>query len=41
MKGGDEDLTRDFRDRAYNVANLLERKKKQRLNFVLLNSFSC
>ncbi|XP_062168697.1 proteasome activator subunit 4-like isoform X2 [Alnus glutinosa] len=30
MKGGDEDLARDFRDRAYNVANLLERKIKQR-----------
>ncbi|KAK4575476.1 hypothetical protein RGQ29_026440 [Quercus rubra] len=30
MKGGDEDLARDFRDRAYLKANNLQRKRKQR-----------
>ncbi|GLT53719.1 hypothetical protein SLA2020_269720 [Shorea laevis] len=30
MKGGDEDLARDFRDRAYLKANDLQRKKKRR-----------
>ncbi|XP_040985740.1 proteasome activator subunit 4-like isoform X1 [Juglans microcarpa x Juglans regia] len=30
MKGGDEDLARDFRDRAYVKANDLPRKRKQR-----------
>ncbi|KAL5803775.1 hypothetical protein ACOSQ3_030575 [Xanthoceras sorbifolium] len=30
MKGGDEDLAKDFRDRAYKEANLIQRKNKQR-----------
>ncbi|XP_050236349.1 proteasome activator subunit 4 [Mercurialis annua] len=30
MKGGDKDLARDFRDRAYTEANAIQRKKKQR-----------
>ncbi|PON47216.1 Coatomer beta subunit [Parasponia andersonii] len=30
MKGGDEDLARDFRDKAYKEANNLQRKRKHR-----------
>ncbi|KAK9268815.1 hypothetical protein L1049_000579 [Liquidambar formosana] len=30
MKGGDEDLARDFRDRAYKGARIIQRKRKQR-----------
>ncbi|CAK9180714.1 unnamed protein product [Ilex paraguariensis] len=30
MKGGDEDLARDFRGRAYREANILQKKRKQR-----------
>ncbi|XP_030510488.2 proteasome activator subunit 4 [Cannabis sativa] len=30
MKGGDEDLAKDFRDRAYKGASALQRKRKQR-----------
>eukprot|EP00257_Ricinus_communis_P023552 XP_015583567.1 proteasome activator subunit 4 [Ricinus communis] len=30
MKGGDEDLAKDFRDRAYTEANTIQRKRKQR-----------
>ncbi|KAM7252530.1 hypothetical protein ACFE04_024413 [Oxalis oulophora] len=30
LKGGDEDLSRDFRDRAYEEANAIQKKKKQR-----------
>lgn len=30
MKGGDEDLAREFRDRAYAEAKVIQRKKKQR-----------
>lgn len=30
MKGGDEDLAKDFRNKAYKEANALQRKRKQR-----------
>jgi hypothetical protein len=30
MNGGDEELARDFRERAYKDANALLRKRKQR-----------
>lgn len=30
MKGGDEDLARDFRDRAYIEANSIQRRRKTR-----------
>ncbi|XP_059446423.1 proteasome activator subunit 4-like [Corylus avellana] len=41
MKGGDEDLARDFRDRAYLKANDLQRKRKRRLVFMFLKSYNC
>lgn len=31
MKGGDEDLAKDFRDRAFIVASTIQRKRKMRL----------
>lgn len=31
MKGGDEDLAKGFRDKAYKEASNLQRKKKRRL----------
>jgi len=31
VKGGNEDLARDFRERAYLEANTIHRKRKQRL----------
>jgi len=33
MKGGDEDLARDFRDRAYREANIVQKRRKSRLFF--------
>lgn len=30
MKGGDENLAEDFRDRAYRDANAIQKKRKQR-----------
>lgn len=30
MKGGDEDLAKDFRDKAYTEATVLQRKRKRR-----------
>lgn len=30
MKGGDEDLAKDFRDKAYTEAAILQRKRKRR-----------
>ncbi|TQE05431.1 hypothetical protein C1H46_009021 [Malus baccata] len=30
MKGGDEDLAKDFRDKAYTEATILQRKRKRR-----------
>lgn len=41
MKGGDEDLAREFRDRAYTEANMIQRKRKQRRLFsVSISSLS-
>lgn len=33
MKGGDEDLATDFRDRAYREANIIQKRRKSRLFF--------
>lgn len=33
MKGGDEDLARDFHDRAYKEANIVQKRRKSRLFF--------
>lgn len=37
MKGGDEDLARDFRERACREANLLQGKRRKRLILWPLN----
>lgn len=34
MKGGDEKLAKDFRDRAYKEANVIQRQNKRRLFFI-------
>lgn len=39
MKGGDEDLAKGFRDKAYKQASNLQRKKKKRLFSMLLCSY--
>ena len=36
MKGGDEDLARDFRDRAYIEANSIQRRRKTRYFYVIM-----
>lgn len=33
MKGGDEDLAKDFRDRAYVEGNIVLKRRKSRLFF--------
>jgi len=35
MKGGDEDLATDFRDRAYREANIVHKRRKSRLGYCL------
>lgn len=42
MKGGDEDLAKDFRNKAYKGASNLQRKRKQRLfSAFILPLYSC
>lgn len=33
MKGGDANLAQDFRDRAFREANIIHKKRRQRLTF--------
>lgn len=42
MKGGDEDLATDFRCRAFEQANIIQKKRKHRsdFNFILIWSVS-